>query len=435
MITRTPRRWRIILLSCAMLLLGSVAPLHAQQRAGAHVRSATAMSQSRRTRRSSARPQSHQQRTIKVQVRAGDTLQSLAERFNVTPDEIATLNNLVFNAQPRPGQRLKVPISSVDDAVTDADATPEQAIENSRKSLSLIDGTNVEVDDVWEDAQGVWYRRGGITNLVERSRVKQIERGKETEEAKTANGVAAAPKVKIVEVNAAQTNTPPQPVWIFMVGGARVEADDVTETSEGAWYKRGNLSIFLERARIERIERESAPVVAGTDAKHRWTERGWSTGNARLDALIRQNGARYGVDPYLIFCVMEQESHFNARVVSPAGAQGLMQLMPGTGARFGVRRPFDPAENIMGGTRYLKMLLNNFGGRVDLVLAGYNAGEGAVMKYGGRVPPYRETRNYVKRISARYQRNRPTVTAASHATAPTSAPQKKAALPLAAGLK
>ena len=79
-----------------------------------------------------------------------------------------------------------------------------------------------------------------------------------------------------------------------------------------------------------------------------------------------------------------------------------MQLMPGTAAHFGVRRPFDPAENIMGGTKYLKQLLENFNGRVDLVLAGYNAGEGAVMKYGGRVPPYRETRNYVQRISKRY---------------------------------
>ena len=79
-----------------------------------------------------------------------------------------------------------------------------------------------------------------------------------------------------------------------------------------------------------------------------------------------------------------------------------MQLMPGTAARFGVRRPLDPAENIMGGTRYLKMLLDNFNGRVDLVLAGYNAGEGAVMRFGGNVPPFRETRNYVQRISKRY---------------------------------
>jgi soluble lytic murein transglycosylase-like protein len=101
---------------------------------------------------------------------------------------------------------------------------------------------------------------------------------------------------------------------------------------------------------------------------------------------------------------MEQESHFNAGAVSPVGARGLMQLMPGTAARFGVRRVHDPAQNIAGGTRFLKQLLGRFNGRVELVLASYNAGEGAVMKYGNRVPPYRETRNYVRRISGRYGR-------------------------------
>lgn len=80
-----------------------------------------------------------------------------------------------------------------------------------------------------------------------------------------------------------------------------------------------------------------------------------------------------------------------------------MQLMPGTAARFGVRHSFDPAQNIAGGTRYLKQLMGKFNGRVDLVLASYNAGEGAVVRFGHRVPPYRETRNYVKRISLRYR--------------------------------
>lgn len=101
---------------------------------------------------------------------------------------------------------------------------------------------------------------------------------------------------------------------------------------------------------------------------------------------------------------MEQESHFNAHAVSPKGARGLMQLMPGTGARFGVRRPFDPAQNISGGTRYLRQLLDRFNNRVDLVLASYNAGEGAVSKFGNKVPPYKETRNYVKQISHRYKK-------------------------------
>jgi soluble lytic murein transglycosylase-like protein len=139
-------------------------------------------------------------------------------------------------------------------------------------------------------------------------------------------------------------------------------------------------------------------------AGNAWREAVWTTGNARVDALIRQNGERYGVDPYLIFCVMEQESHFNQYIVSPKGAMGLMQLMPGTAVRFGVVNPYDPAQNIMAGTRYLKGLMQMFGGRVELVLASYNAGEGAVIKFGQRIPPYRETLDYVRLISARYWR-------------------------------
>ena len=128
----------------------------------------------------------------------------------------------------------------------------------------------------------------------------------------------------------------------------------------------------------------------------------WTTGSASVDALIRQNGARYGVDPYFIYCVIKQESSFNTSALSVKGAQGLMQLMPATAARYGVTTPNDPAQNIRGGTRYLKDLLVLFHGRIDLVLAGYNAGEGAVMKYGQAIPPYKETKDYVRLISQRY---------------------------------
>jgi len=128
----------------------------------------------------------------------------------------------------------------------------------------------------------------------------------------------------------------------------------------------------------------------------------WSTGNNRIDNLIRYYGKQYGVDPYLVYCLMAQESSFTSGATSPKGAQGLMQLMPGTAARYGVTNPYDVAQSIMGGTRYLKDLLQMFNGRVDLALAGYNAGEGAVMKYGNSVPPYDETRNYVRLILKRY---------------------------------
>jgi soluble lytic murein transglycosylase-like protein len=119
--------------------------------------------------------------------------------------------------------------------------------------------------------------------------------------------------------------------------------------------------------------------------------------------LIRSSGSRFGVDPYLIYLVMRQESSFNPSALSPKGAGGLMQLMPATAARYGVRNRLDPAQSIMGGAHYLSDLLQLFNGNVGLALAGYNAGEGAVIKYGNRIPPYKETRYYVQNISARYK--------------------------------
>lgn len=261
--------------------------------------------------------------------------------------------------------------------------------------LRLIDGTDAIVDDAGENENGFWYTRSGVTYLISRDRVKSISRPPVV--AQTAPHQIA----KAAVVNSSPTIATAQPVWIYLIGGARVEADSANESLAGVWYSRGSLNIYIERSRIERIEREDLESAAQSQSTK---ERGWTTGNAKIDSLIKQNGVKHGVDPYLVFCVMEQESHFSARAVSPKGARGLMQLMPGTGARFGVRNPFSPAENIAAGTRYLKQLMTQFNGRVDLVLASYNAGEGAVVKFGHRVPPYRETRDYVRRISYRYRR-------------------------------
>lgn len=119
---------------------------------------------------------------------------------------------------------------------------------------------------------------------------------------------------------------------------------------------------------------------------------------ARLAPLIEGAARKYGVPVELICGVILQESGGNPRAVSPAGARGLMQLMPATARRFGVTNSFDPAQNIDGGTRYLRFLLEKFNGKIDLALAGYNAGEGNVEKYGNRIPPFRETQGYIPNV-------------------------------------
>lgn len=117
--------------------------------------------------------------------------------------------------------------------------------------------------------------------------------------------------------------------------------------------------------------------------------------------IIRAAAKKHGVDENLITCVIAEESNFNPRAISSKLAAGLMQLLPATATRLAVRDVFDPAENIEAGTRYLKELLDHYRGDLKLALAAYNAGPDIVTKYGG-VPPYAETRNYVKHITARY---------------------------------
>jgi Transglycosylase SLT domain len=132
----------------------------------------------------------------------------------------------------------------------------------------------------------------------------------------------------------------------------------------------------------------------------------FKTSNNRLRhrhiaGLVRQLARKFQVDPALVMAVIHQESGFNAGALSHKRAQGLMQLMPQTALRFGVRHPFDPEDNIRGGIAYLHWLLRHFGGNVALALAGYNAGENAVDRYRG-IPPYPETRHYVRCIMANY---------------------------------
>lgn len=283
-------------------------------------------------------------------------------------------------------------------AINAQDKTAEPAPKATGSIITLADGYSFQVDDVWKQGDEVWYRKGGIARQLQEpvKSIKPIADKPKAAAAEAAKPVTTAP----ANTPATATTKPsdPNPIWIHLVDGAKFRVDQVQEDNEGAWYSRNNVSIFLAKERISRIEYETPGSPAS--ATHKNAD--WTSGNATIDQLIRTNANRFGIDPYLVFLVIEKESRFRTRAVSPKGAMGLMQLMPGTARRLGVRKPFDAAENIRGGTQYMRELMNMFGGKVDLVLASYNAGEGAVLKYGRNVPPYRETRDYVKTIGKRY---------------------------------
>lgn len=149
----------------------------------------------------------------------------------------------------------------------------------------------------------------------------------------------------------------------------------------------------LRSKRSQRLGGASSTFVPGYDAAARLALRSNLVAIARAEKL----------DPDLLDAVIVVESGYNAQAVSPKGAQGLMQLMPGTAERFGVSDAFDPAENIRGGARYLRWLMGRFDGNLELVLAAYNAGEGAVAAYSNRIPPYPETQRYVRRVLKLYR--------------------------------
>jgi len=184
-------------------------------------------------------------------------------------------------------------------------------------------------------------------------------------------------------------------------GGVRVETVETTATlSEAAHVRttsRNGLTINNSNSRpTPALYTPPRSMFVGTSLN------GFTTGDQKVDSYIVESGIRNGVDPVLLYAQMHTESSFKRGAISPKGARGLMQLMPFTARRFGVTNIFDPKQNIEGGARYMRFLLDAFDGDVPLALAGYNAGEGAVMKYGRRIPPYNETQNYVRKISHRY---------------------------------
>ena len=141
---------------------------------------------------------------------------------------------------------------------------------------------------------------------------------------------------------------------------------------------------------------ESAPPVPAPQTA-------WRGGGAKFSGLIDRAARRHALEPALLRAVIAVESAFNPRAVSRAGAQGLMQLMPRTARRYGVDNAFDPEQNVHGGARYLSHLLQRYGNNLELALAAYNTGEGAVERHGRQVPPYPETRAYVPAVLRLYR--------------------------------
>lgn len=177
-------------------------------------------------------------------------------------------------------------------------------------------------------------------------------------------------------------------------------------------YKDNNGTTLLTNKKSSNQSLQHVKTTSFSDSNiHRYTNWGssesavlpsYSQSKNAYDHIIKQAASTHGVSEGLIKAVMHTESGFNINARSPVGAQGLMQLMPATARRFNVSNAYDPQQNIMAGTKYLAWLLKRFDGNTSFALAGYNAGEGNVTKYGG-IPPFRETQDYVRRVNSRYQ--------------------------------
>ena len=316
--------------------------------------------------------------------------------------------------------------------------------------VRLKNGRTIDADEVWEVGDDLWYRQGKVMHALRKNDVARVIPGTpeqvkaqleaeaaqaeaarlrarqplysgipgtisaikkdalkkaETKRAETiaAKKTEAAAETKLNDKPETKSEEPaPKITRIMLKGGVKIDADAVWEEPERLGYRLGKIQTFVDRAAVEKIlydivEDEPLPDLQLPNMK-------FTTGHRGLDQLIVHNAIKYDVNPLLIFLLMKQESGFNHRALSPVGARGLMQLMPGTAMRLGVRNINDPVENVDAGTRYLKTLIQMFNGDVNLALAGYNAGENAVIRYGYRVPPYRETQNYVYSINVAYRR-------------------------------
>ncbi|HEY3491968.1 MAG TPA: lytic transglycosylase domain-containing protein [Solirubrobacterales bacterium] len=187
------------------------------------------------------------------------------------------------------------------------------------------------------------------------------------------------------------------PLWVLLLLSFVVEAGAqvrITVNSEGR-------KVIFNEAPAQRARRFSNRLVEVPDSD--------------IQISIVRHSANQSLDPKLVQAVIQVESGYNHKARSHKGAMGLMQLMPATAQQLRVEDPYDPDENVRGGTQYLRHLVDRFPGRIDLAVAAYNAGPGAVERYNG-IPPHRETRDYVRRVLALYQGGEPSLSFAVSAS-------------------
>jgi len=207
----------------------------------------------------------------------------------------------------------------------------------------------------------------------------------------------------LMEINAMQTlgsvqsslNTSSSSLFSEMLGQVlQTDETNVDSANSNSLYYHGNSPVF--RPSNLAYQNESLINAIASYAPSN------QMSSSDFDDIIKRAAANYNVPEKLISSVIKQESNFNPSALSSAGASGLMQLMPGTAKYLGVTNIFDPEQNIMGGAKYLRQMLNQFNEDTEIALAAYNAGPGAVKKYGG-IPPYKETQNYVQKVLNYYQ--------------------------------
>lgn len=202
----------------------------------------------------------------------------------------------------------------------------------------------------------------------------------------------------------AATGLPSEPAALALpVAPAVISLPKPSRFRPGSFVRRPNGAIAYVPAVIRMEELLPLPVTAANPTSVPFGRSSATASRGAFELLVRELAPQYDLDPNLVLAVIAAESSFRADALSPVGAAGLMQLMPATARRFGVRDIYDPMQNLRGGMSYLRWLLSYFRGNVEFALAAYNAGEGAVDRYLG-VPPYAETKGYIAKIMRAYRK-------------------------------